>query len=113
MRSMFRALVPLLVMLVIGCTTVDPDQCWPNTSGGFGGGGTIPIGAGVGATTSGDFDAPSKEPLSAESTYDPCVTPGAYTHAKFDVSEFPFVTTVKDDGTGPAGGYQEAKVNLE
>jgi hypothetical protein len=98
---------------VIGCNTVDPDQCWPNTSGGFGGGGTIPIGAGVGATTSGgDFDAPPKDPLSAENTYNPCVA-GPYTHAEFNLSEFEFVTTVKDDGKGDAGGYQKAQVNLE
>jgi hypothetical protein len=31
----------------------------------------------------------------------------------FSPSEFPFITTVQDDGTGKAGGYQEAKVNLE
>ena len=31
----------------------------------------------------------------------------------FSPSEFPFVTTVQDDGTGKAGGYQEAKANLE
>jgi hypothetical protein len=49
----------LLVLLLIGCNTVSPDECWPNTSGGFGGSGTIPIGAGVGATSGGDPDGPS------------------------------------------------------
>ena len=34
----------LLVMLEIGCNTVDPSECWPNTSGGFGGAETIPKG---------------------------------------------------------------------
>ena len=37
----------LVVMLGIGCNTVSADECWVNTSGGFGGSGTIPIGAGV------------------------------------------------------------------
>lgn len=31
----------------------------------------------------------------------------------FKPIEFPFVTTVQDDGTDKAGGYQVAKVNLE
>ena len=31
----------------------------------------------------------------------------------FTSLEFPFVTTVKDDGTDKGGGYQVAKVNLE
>ncbi len=60
----------MLVLLVMGCNTVSPDECWPNTSGGFGGSGTIPIGAGVGATSSGgDSDSPSG------GTPNPCVTP--------------------------------------
>jgi hypothetical protein len=60
----------LLVVLAVGCSTVSPDECWPNTSGGLGGSGPIPIGAGVGATSSGgDFDTPSG------GTANPCVTP--------------------------------------
>ena len=60
----------LLVVLGVGCSTVSPDECFPNTSGGFGGSGTIPIGAGVGATSSGgDSDSPSG------GTPNPCVTP--------------------------------------
>ena len=31
----------------------------------------------------------------------------------FTSLEFPFVTTIKDDGTDKGGGYQVAKVNLE
>jgi hypothetical protein len=31
----------------------------------------------------------------------------------FSRSDFPFVTTVKDDGKGKGGGWQEAKANLE
>ena len=51
MRLFFGSMAAsLLVMLGSGCNTVSPDECWPNTSGGFGGSGTIPIGAGVGAT---------------------------------------------------------------
>jgi hypothetical protein len=44
---------PLLVLLGVACSTVSPDECWVNTSGGFGGSGTMPIGAGVGAVGSG------------------------------------------------------------
>jgi hypothetical protein len=114
MRTLFSSIVSLVVMLVIGCNTVDPDECWPNTSGGFGGGGPIPIGAGVGATTSGDFISPPPGgPLAATATENPCVAMGSITIVAFSPSEFPFVTIVQDDGTGPAGGYQEARANLE
>ncbi|WP_437602487.1 hypothetical protein WMF28_12805 [Sorangium sp. So ce590] len=34
-------------------------------------------------------------------------------YVNFDPEDFPFVTTVKDDGRGKAGGYQEAKANLK
>ncbi|MEO7596082.1 MAG: hypothetical protein ABI134_33040, partial [Byssovorax sp.] len=151
----FGSLPPLLlvlVLLVMGCSTVDADECFPNTSGGFGGSGTMPIGAGVGATTGGDRLEPPREPLdNGEAPYNPCVkseapekqppkstcempTPAAegatywicseecsskcaphvrITYVTFSPSEFPFVTIVKDDGTGDAGGWQEAKANLE
>jgi hypothetical protein len=70
MRLLFCSIASLLLaLLVIGCNTVSPDECWPNTSGGFGGSGTIPIGAGVGATSTGDFDSPNG------GTPNPCVTP--------------------------------------
>src|SRR4051812_43237138 len=77
MRLLFGSIAPLLLgMLVLGCNTVDPSECWPNTSGGLGGGGTIPIGAGVGATTSGDFlSPPPGRPLDHSGTPNPCVTP--------------------------------------
>ena len=48
MRLFSRSLAVLLLLglvIVIGCSTVSPDECWVNTSGGFGGSGTIPIGA--------------------------------------------------------------------
>lgn len=156
MRSGFRAIAPLFAALVLGCTTVDPDECWPNTSGGFGGSGTIPIGAGVGATSSGDFlSPPPYDPLdNGGAPNNPCVThdspapkpapsaapsscqvptqegegatawlcdgacvgkcpaPGGGLYVKFYPSDFPFVTTVKDNGGGKAGGWQVAKVNL-
>ena len=64
----------LLVTLEIACSTVSPDECWVNTSGGFGGGGTIPIGAGVGATSGGDSDSPPpRGPLDASGTANPCI----------------------------------------
>ncbi len=155
MRLFFCSLTPLLLvlaLLVMGCTTVSPDECFVNTSGGFGGSGTIPIGAGVGATTGGDRLEPPRGPLdNSEAPYNPCVdpetpekpspqsacqaptasgegatswscgaecsskcpAPGRGTFVSFTSLEFPFVTTVKDKGTGKAGGYQEAKVNLE
>src|SRR3954463_8798334 len=77
MRLFFGSIASLLLAtLGIGGTTVDPSECWPNTSGGFGGGGTIPIAAGVGATTSGDFlSPPPKGPLDESGTPNPCVTP--------------------------------------
>jgi hypothetical protein len=78
MRLLFGSIAPLLLArIVLGCSWVDPDQCWPNTSGGFGGSGTIPIGAGVGATTTGDFISPPppRGPLANGGTPNPCVTP--------------------------------------
>jgi hypothetical protein len=156
MRLFFGSFTPLLLvlaLLVMGCTTVSPDECFVNTSGGFGGSGTIPIGAGVGVgATSGDYAEPPRGPLDNGAAPDnPCVDPetpekpspqsicemptpaaeGAtswicsaecsakcaphirFTFANFSPSEFPFVTTIKDDGTDKGGGYQEAKVNLE
>jgi hypothetical protein len=76
MRLFFCLLAPIIVtMLAVGCNTVDPGECWLNTSGGAGGGGTIPIGSGVGATSSGDFISPPYEPLdNSEPADNPCVT---------------------------------------
>ncbi|HVK62903.1 MAG TPA: hypothetical protein VM694_00420, partial [Polyangium sp.] len=93
--------------------TVDPDECWINTSGGFEDEQPIPIGAGVGATSSGDFGSPpAAEPLSADGESNPCMA-GSVTYVSFSPSEFPFVTTLPDDGTGDGGGFQVAKANLE
>ncbi|MFS8071947.1 MAG: hypothetical protein ACMG6S_36725 [Byssovorax sp.] len=79
MRLFSGSLTPLLlvlVLLVMGCSTVDADECWVNTSGGFGGSGTIPIGAAVGATTGGDRAEPPRRPLdNGGAAENPCVTP--------------------------------------
>lgn len=74
MRLFYAAVAPFLIgRLVLGCNTVSPDECWINTSGGFGGGGTIPIGAGVGAT-SGDFPSPPpRRPLDFGDAPNPCI----------------------------------------
>jgi hypothetical protein len=64
-----------VVMLAVACDTVDPGDCWPNTSGGLGGSGTIPIGAGVGVG-SGDFASPRFGPLGYGAPANPCVTGG-------------------------------------
>ena len=76
MRLFYALLAPFLIgRLVLGCNTVSPDECWINTSGGFGGSGTIPIGAGVGAT-SGDFPAdPPRRPLDYGEAPNPCIEP--------------------------------------
>jgi hypothetical protein len=79
MRLFFVSLTRFLLVLVligIGCSTVSPDECWPNTSGGLGGSEPIPIGAGVGATTGGDLLEPPREPLdNGAAQENPCVKP--------------------------------------
>ncbi|MRG94004.1 hypothetical protein [Polyangium spumosum] len=110
MRTPFGSITSLLVMLVAGCNTVDPDECWVNnTSGGFGDDGPIPIGAGVGATSSGDFPGGAPLDYGGGGEANPCMA-GRFVY--FKPSDFPFVTTVHHDGPGP-GGYQQAKCNLE
>jgi hypothetical protein len=43
-----------------------------------------------------------------------CPPPGTgFIWVDFKPSDFPFVTTIKDDGKDVGGGYQEAKVNLK
>ncbi|WP_438005226.1 hypothetical protein WME89_41855 [Sorangium sp. So ce321] len=44
-----------------------------------------------------------------------CPKPGMahFVWVNFETSDFPFVTTVQDDGKGKAGGYQQAKANLK
>ena len=66
------------MIVILGCNEVVPGTCHPNTTGGAGGGGDIPIGAGVGATTTtGTYGAdPQKGPLAAgdgdSACSDPC-----------------------------------------
>jgi hypothetical protein len=82
MRFLFGSIAPLLLaVLVTGCNTVSPDECWPNTSGGFGGSGTIPIGAGAFAT-SGDFLSPPRGPLDYGGDANPCIMPPTPCHEK-------------------------------
>jgi hypothetical protein len=75
MRLFSGSIAPLsLMILVIGCDTVDPGDCYPNTSGGFGGSGTIPIGAGVGAATGDFLSPPPRQPLDDDgAAANPCV----------------------------------------
>lgn len=74
MRFSLGSLGPLLLILGLGCSTVDPAECWVNTSGGLGGGGTIPVVAAVGANTGGDFFfPPSDRPFDAPGAPNPCV----------------------------------------
>ena len=114
MRSFFRSIASLLLaMFVIGCTWVDADECWVNTSGGLGSAGTIPIGAGVGATTTGGdfFSPPPDGPLDygGPPNSNPCMAgPIRY----FKSSDFPFVTIVADDGTKTPGGWQATHTTL-
>jgi hypothetical protein len=114
-----------LVMLVVACNTVDPSECWVNTSGGFGGSGTMPIGSGVGGS-SGDFISPPQPgPLGYGEPANPCVSGGSDTAqpgspapsmgsviSYFRTSNFSFVTTVPDDGQDAGGGYQESTTFL-
>ena len=85
--------VSLLGALVIACNTVDPSECWPNTSGGLGGSETIPIGAGVGATSSGDLAEPPKGPLDYDEASNPCVT-----HSSPDEGAVPLDTWINCKG---------------
>jgi hypothetical protein len=62
------------MVLIVACNTVDPDQCWPNTTGGFGGAAPIPIGGG---SSSGDFPSPAHHPLDASDLPNPCIEPGS------------------------------------
>jgi hypothetical protein len=77
--SLCSAALLTVVMLVVGCNTVDPGECWVNSSGGFGGSGTIPIGAGVGQSSGGDFASPHRLPLGEGAPANPCVDNGGDT----------------------------------
>jgi hypothetical protein len=116
-----------LMIVILGCSEIEPGSCYPNTSGGAGGGGTMPIGAGVGATTTtGTYGAdPPKGPLDTGNgggdTYsyciedNPCMSrcPTGGGVNGFSPGAFKFVTTIPDDGTGTPGGWQKASVSLK
>jgi len=75
MRLSASWIVPVtLVVVAVACNTFDPDSCFPNTSGGYGGSETIPIGAAVGAS-SGDFATPGEGPLDDVGNANPCIEP--------------------------------------
>jgi hypothetical protein len=57
--------------------------------------------------------APEGERWYSDACSSKCPAPGGITSVSFKPSDFPFVTTVQDDGRGKAAGWQEAKVNLE
>ena len=74
MRLSFCLVAPLmLIVLAAACDTVSPNECWPNTSGGLGGAGTIPIGDGVGATSGDFFSPPPSRPQTSGDASNPCV----------------------------------------
>jgi hypothetical protein len=77
MRFLLPSSAALLavVTLMVACNTVDPGDCYPNTSGGFGGAGAIPIGGGTGAS-SGDFASPRFGSLGYGAPANPCVSMG-------------------------------------
>ena len=74
-RFFFWISVLALVVLATNCTTVDPSECFPNTSGGFGGSTELPIAAGVGATTGGFGAPPPRRPLDYGDPPNPCIVP--------------------------------------
>jgi len=69
----------MFVTVILGCSEIEPGSCYPNTSGGAGGG-TMPIGAGVGATTTtGTYGAdPPKEAQDSTNPPPGCFPGNAY-----------------------------------
>ena len=68
------------LLAVVACNTADPNECFVNTSGGFGASGPIPIGAGVGVSSGGDLHSPPRvQPLGNPAPANPCVTGGSDT----------------------------------
>ncbi len=74
-------------------------------STGFDGSGQIPIGDASSFGAAGIYAFPLEPQVST--------APAGITFPNFKPSEFPFVTTVPDDGTDKGGGWQVAKVKLE
>ena len=118
MRFIFGSIAALLLgILWMGCNTVSPDECWLNTSGGFGGSGTIPIGAGVGATTGGDPLEPPRSPLDNKGDApNPCIMPSNPCDQKcldaYEVAALACGKIIKDDAqykTCAEGAYAAYK----
>jgi hypothetical protein len=53
----------MFVTVLVGCSEIVPGTCYENPAGGTGGADSLAVGAGVGATTSGDYAEPPKGPL--------------------------------------------------
>lgn len=113
----------MFVTVILGCSEVVPGTCYENPAGGAGGAGSMPIGAGVGASASGDYATePPKGPLEHGDgdTYsfciedNPCVSrcPTVAGVHHFSPNIFKFVTTIPDDGSSEPGGWQKASVSL-
>jgi hypothetical protein len=81
MRSLLLCSLALLVagILVVACNYADPSQCFPNTGNGFGGAGTLPIGAGVGVGSGDMARSPPFHPLGYGAQANPCNTPSGDT----------------------------------
>lgn len=74
-------------------------------STGFDGSGQIPIGGASSSASAAIYAFPAEPRASS--------APAGITFPNFKPKDFPFVTTVPDDGKGSGGGWQVAKVNLE
>jgi hypothetical protein len=118
----------VFVTVILGCSEIVPGTCYENPAGGAGGADSLAVGAGVGATTSGgDYAEPPRGPLDYGDGYgdgdtlsyciedNPCVSrcPTGGPVLAFSPNIFKFVTTLADDGTAPAGGWQQASVSLK
>jgi hypothetical protein len=104
MKSLCWSLAFFVVVLA-GCSYTD-GQCWSlaeeNGQGGAAGGSLVPSGAG------GDYGEAPPKPLGAGNPAPPnCIAMGS-----FSSSSFKFKTTVEDDPSAPAGGWQEARPTL-
>jgi hypothetical protein len=56
----------MFVTVLLGCSEIVPGTCYENPAGGAGGADSLAVGAGVGATTSGDYAEPPKGPLDGD-----------------------------------------------
>jgi hypothetical protein len=61
--------------VILGCSEIVPGTCYENPAGGAGGADSLAVGAGVGATTSGDYAEPPKGPLETGDGDSSCSNP--------------------------------------